>query len=63
MSINKLIIMGKMITMKLPKEDVAALVRVLEDIRFLEKAEKGNEEIDKGKFKTLGQLKKKYKIQ
>ncbi|MBI2232514.1 MAG: hypothetical protein HYU56_01230 [Candidatus Aenigmarchaeota archaeon] len=54
--------MGKMITMKLPKEDVAALVRVLEDIRFLEKSEKGEEEIDKGKFKTLDQLKKKYKI-
>ena len=48
--------MGKMVTMKLPKEDVEAFLRVVEDIKFIREAEKGDEEIDKGKFKTLNQL-------
>lgn len=52
--------MGKMVIMKLPKEDVEAFLRVVEDIKFIREAEKGDEEIEKGKFKTLGQLTKKY---
>ena len=58
--IIKVINMGKMLTMKLPKEDVEAFLRVVEDIKFIGEAEKGDEEIGKGKFKTLGQLTKKY---
>ena len=53
--------MGKMITLKLPKEDVEAFLRVVEDIKFIKEAEKGDEEIDKDKFKTLDQLRKKYR--
>ena len=53
--------MGKMITLKLPKEDVEAFLRVVEDIRFVKDAEKGEEEINKGKYKTLDQLRKKYR--
>ena len=52
--------MDDMITLKLPKSDVEAFLRVVEDIKFIKEAEKGDKEIDKGKFKTLGQLKKKY---
>ena len=55
-----MIIMEDMITLKLPKSDVEAFLRVVEDIKFIKEAEKGDKEIDKGKFKTLGQLKKKY---
>lgn len=54
--------MGKMITMRLPKEDVEAFLRVVEDMKFIKEAEKGDEEIDSGRFKTLKQLRKKYKI-
>ena len=54
--------MGKMITVKLPKEDVEAFLRVVEDIKFIKEAEKGDEEINKGRFKTLDQLRKKYRI-
>lgn len=53
--------MSEMITLKLPKSDVEALLRVIEDIRFIKEAEKGDKEIDKGKFKTIDQLRKKYK--
>ena len=53
--------MGKMITLKLPKEDVEAFLRVVEDIKLIKEAEKGDKEIDKGRFKTLDQLRKKYK--
>jgi hypothetical protein len=51
----------EMITFKLPKKDMESFLRVVEDIRFIKEAQKGDEEIDKGKFKTLDQLKKKYK--
>lgn len=49
------------VTIKLPKRDVKALIRVLEEIKFLEKAEKGYQEAKKGRFKTLDQLEEKYK--
>ena len=49
----------QMLTMKLPKKDVQAFLRVVEDIRLIQEAEKGDREIEKGKFVTLGQLKKK----
>ena len=48
-----------MITFKLPKEDVEAFLRVVGDIKFIKEAEKGDKEIDKGKFKTLDELRKK----
>lgn len=54
------IIMGATVTIKLPKRDVKALIRVLEDIKFLEKAEKGYQEAKKARFKTLEQLEEKY---
>ena len=50
----------EMITLKLPKGDVEAFLRVVEDIKLIKDAEKGDKEIDKGKFKTLDQVKKKY---
>ena len=52
--------MEEMITLKLPKSDVEAFLRVVEDIRFIKEAEKGDKEIDKGRFKTLARLRKKY---
>lgn len=54
--------MQKMITLKIPEEDVDAFLRVVEDIKFIKQAEKGEDEINKGKFKTLEQVKKKYSI-
>ena len=52
----------EMITLKLPKDDVDAFLRVVEDIKFIKEAEKGDKEIEKGKFKTLAQLRKKYRV-
>jgi hypothetical protein len=52
--------MTEMITFRLPKDDVEAFLRVFEDIKFIKEAEKGDKEIDKNKFKTLDQLRKKY---
>ena len=52
--------MQEMLTLKIPKEDVEAFLRVVEDIEFVQEAEKGNKEIDEGKFKTLEELKNKY---
>ena len=50
--------MDDMITLKLPKDDVEAFLRVVEDIKLIKEAEKGDKEIDKGKFKTLDDLRK-----
>ncbi len=52
--------MGEMLTLQLPKRDVESFLRVVEDIRFIKEAEKGDEEISRGKFKTLEQLRKRY---
>jgi len=54
--------MEEMITLKLPKRDVESFLRVVEDIKFIKEAEKGDEEISKGRFKTLNQLRKRYTI-
>lgn len=54
--------MEEMVTLKLPKKDVESFLRVVEDIRFIKEAEKGDEEISKGNLKTLTQIRKKYKI-
>ena len=51
-----------MVTIKMPKKDVEAFLRVVDDIKFAEKAERGDDEINKGKFKTLEQLNKKYRV-
>lgn len=53
--------MSEMITLRLPKKDVETFLRVLEDIQFIKDAEQGDEEISKGKFKTLDQARKKYR--
>ena len=49
-----------MITLRQPKNDVEAFLRVVEDIKFIKDAEKGDKEIEKGKFKTLQQLRKRH---
>ena len=54
--------MAEMVTIKLPKKDLESFLRVVDDIRFIKQAEKGDEEISKGKYKTLNQLRKKYKV-
>ena len=54
--------MGEMLTIKLPKKDVETFLRVVEGIRFIKEAEKGDEEINKGKFKTLNYVRKRYGI-
>ena len=53
--------MPEMMTLKLPKKDVETFLRVVGDIQFIRAAEKGDEEISKGRFKTLAQLRQKYK--
>jgi len=52
--------MEETITIQLPKRDIDAFLRVVDDIRFIKEAEKGVNEIEKGKFKTLDHVKKKY---
>jgi len=54
--------MEEMVTLKLPRKDIDAFLRVVEDIKFIKEAEKGDEEISKGRFKTIGYAKKKYGI-
>lgn len=55
--------MTEMLTLRLPKEDVEAFVRVVEDIELVKEAEDGDMEIEEGKFKKLEELEKKYKNQ
>lgn len=55
--------MAKMITLKLSEDDVEAFLRVVDDIKFIKEAEKGDREIDRGRFKTLAQVRKKYGLQ
>ena len=54
--------MAEMVTIKLSKKDLESFLRVVDDIRLIKQAEKGDKEITKGKYKTLSQLKKKYKV-
>ncbi len=54
--------MEEMVTLKIPKKDVHALLRIFEDIQFLEKAEKNHQEMKKGKFITLGEFRKKHHL-
>ena len=54
--------MAEMVTIKLPKKDLKSFLRVVDDIRFIKQAEKGDEEISKGKYKTLNQLRKKHRV-
>lgn len=54
--------MEEMVILKLPKKDVEAFLRVIEDIKFIGEAESGDEEINNGKFKTLDQIRNKKKI-
>jgi len=58
--IIKVIVMTEMITLRLPKNDVEAFLRVVEDIKFIKDAEKGDKEIEKSKFKTRQQLRKRH---
>jgi len=55
--------MEEMVTIKMPKRDMDSFLKVVEDIRFIKEAEKGDNEISSGKFKTLNSLKKKHGIQ
>ena len=52
--------MTEMITLKLPKQDVEAFLRVLEDVELIKEAEAGDKEIEAGRFKKLEDLEKKY---
>ncbi len=52
--------MESMVTLKLPKKDIESFLRIVEDIRFIREAEKGDEEISSGKFKTLDEVRKRY---
>lgn len=42
--------MEEMLTLKLPKKDVESFLRVVDDIKFIREAKKGDEEITKGRF-------------
>lgn len=52
----------KMLTLQIPKKEIDVFLRVVEDIKFIKEAERGDEEIERGKFKTLEQIKSKYKV-
>jgi len=47
----------------IPRKDAELLMRLAEDIKFIEKSEKGFEEIEKGDFISLDDYKKKHNIQ
>ena len=54
--------MAEMITIKMPKEDMEAFLRVVEDIKFIKDAENGDREIEEGEYKTLEEVKRKNGI-
>lgn len=47
-----------MVMMKIPKKDVQAFLRVLKDIAFIQEAERGDTEIERGRFVALEKMKK-----
>jgi len=51
------------VMISIPRKDVELLMRLAEDIKFIEKSEKGFEEIEKGDFISLDDYKKKRNIQ
>lgn len=53
--------MTEMLTLRMPKEDVEAFIRVVEDMELIKEAETGDKEIQEGKFKKLEDMEKKYK--
>lgn len=54
--------MGEMLTLKIPKEDAEAFLRVVEDIELIKEAEEGEKEIEEGRFIKLEDLEKKHKL-
>ncbi len=52
----------QMVTVQLPQEDIEALLRITSELRFLEQAERGLEEIKQGKFVTLDEFKRKHHL-
>ena len=54
--------MAERVLISLPKKDVEALMKIMEDIRFIEKVEKGREEIKEGKYINYEDFKKKHKL-
>ena len=54
--------MAERVLISLPKKDVEALMKIMEDIRFIEKVEKGIEEIKEGKYINYEDFKKKHKL-
>lgn len=53
---------SEMVTIKLPKSDVEALLNIVDDIRFLQKAEEGMKEIKACNFVTLDEMMKKHNV-
>ena len=52
----------EMVTISLPKKDVKALLKLVEELRFFEKVEKGRKQIEEGRFVTYEEFKKKMII-
>lgn len=54
--------MEQMVTLRMPKKDMEALLRVMEDMKFFKEAEEGSEQIKKGKYITLEDLERKHHL-
>ena len=52
--------MQEMLTVRIPKEDVEAFIRVVEDMKLIKEADAGDKEIEEGRFTKLEDLGKKY---
>ncbi len=50
------------VTISLPKQDVRALIKLVEELQFLEKVDKGKKQIEEGKFVTYEEFKKKHNL-
>ena len=54
--------MAERVLISLPKKDVEALMKIVEDIRFIKKVGKGRKEIEGGEYTTYEDFKKKNKL-
>ncbi|MEM3085595.1 MAG: hypothetical protein QXT68_00435 [Halobacteria archaeon] len=48
------------VTLSLPKKEVEVLLKVLDDIRFLEKVERGERQVRAGKYLTVEEFRRKH---
>ncbi|MBI4181999.1 MAG: hypothetical protein HY520_03465 [Candidatus Aenigmarchaeota archaeon] len=52
----------QVVTLRLPRQDAQAFLRVVEDLAFFMEAEKGDDQIAQGRYITLSQCRKRHGV-